>query len=300
MVELFGICDRRLFHDKFVMACGGSGMEYRRINTLHSSSLCALLFFYNVTKDNPFVCNLEGRMIEFTQSVFEFKSPVITNASNMDVVLTGVDEYGKKVVLFLESKFSEYVTAISNKLDNISYGYADVDICKYSAPFYDDQFLSLIGITKEVIQSNKSKKKELTILLKTQNENKVYMGGVKQMISHFVGICNDLDGKFYDGKKTKEQMDVERQIKDGADIILGEILFDDRIGEFPAEEGKSCFVSYSEIYEKLATKMNDEIKKHKWKNRFSVLPSELKYSQFIPNEYEVQEEILQFYNLWKR
>lgn len=41
------------FDAKFGQACSGFGREERRIATLHSSSLCALLFFYNVTKEHP-------------------------------------------------------------------------------------------------------------------------------------------------------------------------------------------------------------------------------------------------------
>ena len=41
------------FDEKFGQACSGSGQEERRISTLHSSSLCALLFFYNVTEKHP-------------------------------------------------------------------------------------------------------------------------------------------------------------------------------------------------------------------------------------------------------
>ena len=95
------------------MAVGGSGNEGDKITTLHSSSLCALLHFYNVerhpltlefkTKNNKKV-EIKRRVI-FNKSVFEFKSPVIGNPSNMDVVLIGKDENtGKNIVFFLESK----------------------------------------------------------------------------------------------------------------------------------------------------------------------------------------------------
>ena len=45
----FGIeKEKYLFIEKFGMSCSGTGGELKKITTLHSSSLCALLFFFNV------------------------------------------------------------------------------------------------------------------------------------------------------------------------------------------------------------------------------------------------------------
>ncbi len=55
---------------------------------------------------------IEGKDYIFTESVFEYKSPVLDgkrHPSNIDVVLLGKDKDDKKVALFLESKFSEYI-----------------------------------------------------------------------------------------------------------------------------------------------------------------------------------------------
>jgi len=54
LAEIFGIVDTELFKDKFHMSIGGSGRELKRIATVHSSSLCALLFFYGVYKRGMF------------------------------------------------------------------------------------------------------------------------------------------------------------------------------------------------------------------------------------------------------
>ena len=46
LTEIFDIEDKDdRFKKKLKEACGGSGSEQRKITTLHSSSLCALLFF---------------------------------------------------------------------------------------------------------------------------------------------------------------------------------------------------------------------------------------------------------------
>ena len=46
LAELFGIKCFDLFKEKFAQSCRGSGQELKRIATLHSSSLCTLLFFF--------------------------------------------------------------------------------------------------------------------------------------------------------------------------------------------------------------------------------------------------------------
>ncbi len=54
LMDIFGITDKELFKKKFAMAVSGSGQELLKIGTLHSSSLCALLHFYNVTGDKDY------------------------------------------------------------------------------------------------------------------------------------------------------------------------------------------------------------------------------------------------------
>ena len=111
----FGIeKEKDVFIKKFEMSCSGTGGELKKITTLHSSSLCALLFFFNVDTMPLKMRGLEN--CEFTQSFFEFKNKVIRYPSNIDVVLLGKNKItNKKVILFLESKFSEYITGINKK-----------------------------------------------------------------------------------------------------------------------------------------------------------------------------------------
>ena len=126
LINIFNIKDSTLFEEKYKMAVGGSGNEGDKITTLHSSSLCALLHFYNVTEDNPLTMAINGREIKFTDSIFEFKSRVIDNPSNMDVVLIGKNEKSyENVVLFLESKFAEYYLSAGTTCRGISKKYLD-------------------------------------------------------------------------------------------------------------------------------------------------------------------------------
>ena len=282
--NIFGIVNKELFHEKFEQACGGSGQEYRRITTLHSSSLCALLFFYNISENNALKLNLEERTITFTKSVFEFKTSVIAGPSNMDVVLVGKDEKGKSVVLFLESKFSEYYTSASYKSEGISIAYENNE---FSSKFYEDSFLNKLGIIKETDGNG----------IRLKSKNKFYITGIKQMISHYIGIRNSLNNKFITEGVSKSHTNVVNLIKNGADIILAEILFDKIIGDLETGSEQTCLGLYSQAYEILARKFNEEIDMAGLSNRFVVLNHELKYSCFKSKGHSIEPEIKEFYNI---
>ena len=99
--------DDPMFCSKFVQAISGDGQEANKIMTLHSSSLASLLVFYSVSKDNPIYVMVDGKEEKFTESLFEVKNEVSDgsgNFSNVDVVLRG-----DNCILYLESKFSEYL-----------------------------------------------------------------------------------------------------------------------------------------------------------------------------------------------
>ena len=64
---------QNIFEEKYNQACSGSGHEERRITTLHSSSLCPLLFFYSVSESNPLYLKMDGvGEAKFTKSIFEY------------------------------------------------------------------------------------------------------------------------------------------------------------------------------------------------------------------------------------
>lgn len=127
--QAFNVKNKEAFEPKYKKAVSGNGDEAKKILTLHSSSRLALMVFYNV-EENPITLEIEGKPMEFNYSTFEFKNPVIGYPSNMDVVLLSTD---RKVVLFLESKFSEYYMSASEKSDFISNSYIDN---KISGPIY--------------------------------------------------------------------------------------------------------------------------------------------------------------------
>ena len=299
LMKIFGIANPEQFKEKFKMAVSGSGQEDKKILTLHSSSLCALLHFYNVTEVNTMTLSLgtdkKQRTVEFTKSVFEFKSPVIINPSNMDVVLIGKDtESDEDVVLFLESKFAEYYTSASSARKGISQKYLNN---KYGADLYKDNVLTRLGLKRK---KTDTKNFELVSM-----SEPFYIEGIKQMISHYIGIRNVLNKKYYIEKKScnaSKQKEVEDTIEKGnggkgAIVILGEIVFDRFIGDLELKPGLKCGAIYSQKYEILADEIGKLIKNETDESvkRFEILKKELGYSLFLTNPHKIEDRIRQFY-----
>ena len=166
LVDRFGIVDKALFRKKFDQAISGDGNEAKKMTSVRSSSLCALLFFYNV-ENKPVTFDIDGQKIKFDKSYFEVKNKVFNKPSNMDVVL--VSERNEHI-LFLESKFAEY---LDNSAIEISNTYLDNKLSK--------------EIYKEAIDNKLIDK--INGKYKTTKDYQ-YVGGLKQIISHYVGLQN--------------------------------------------------------------------------------------------------------------
>ena len=265
---IFGL-NPKVFADKYQQAISGDGQEARRIRTLHSSSLLCLLCFYGISEERPLSLNIEGRQITFTSSQFEVKNPVGTDEterehqSNMDVVLRGKDaQTGKKVILFLESKFSEYLSwgkysGISNHVYQKTY-----------AQLFNCGVLERMGLKYEECPDKPGYSDLASIKGKTMH----YAAGIKQMVSHFLGVKNTSEGKQY---------------KD-YDIYLGEILF-----KFPdsIEDAQRKFNDYDGLYMTLAEGLNQLSE-----DKFKVIDQCLTY-QDVFKDNELEESVRSFYSL---
>ena len=148
--------------------------------------------------------------------------------SNMDVVLTGEDaRTGERVILFLESKFSEYLTwGKYSGISNYVYGktYAQLSECGC----LDRMGLKCMNCPDDKAYSE---------LASSKGRTQHYAGGIKQMVSHFLGVKNAADGNEY---------------KD-YDIYLGEILY-----KFPEsiDHAHGKFEDYDRLYKILAEGLN--------------------------------------------
>lgn len=259
--DIFGITDE-LFGGKYCMAISGDGQEYRRISTLHSSSLVALLCFYSLSKDHPLTMEIDGRKVEFYKSLFEQKNPIDKEGqhnSNMDVALIGRNDAGESVILFLESKFSEYLT--HGKYDQISFVYDDI----YHALIADGQPIRDLEIVRGT---------ETWSISASKGKPQQYCQGIKQMISHYLGIQNSFiegDGKNYDH------------------IYLGEILF--KFSE-DVDKGHKSYNSYVDLYKQLARKLN----MIKAESKLKVLETSLSYQEVLC-DFDLDQSVKKFYRL---
>lgn len=276
LIQAFSIAqaDEELFRKKFSDACSGDGKEENRIATLHSSSLCALLFFYRVSQDPPYTLEIGEETYCFTDSYFEYQNPVLGRASNIDVVLVGTKDE-QPVVLFLESKFSEYYLYAGRKSDEISAKYREN---KVSGEIYRPETLAGMGLELQPAENDEF------ILC---SEQPCYLDGIKQMISHYMGVRNRCE--MVEKYGVQEEDAVAEAILNGAKVLLGEILF-----ELPFESGKASFGNYQTKYESLANVLNEQLERDGKREKIEVLPRLLTYSQLRDCEH-VPDEVKAFY-----
>ncbi len=235
LIEIFGIKNEELFREKYNQAINGDGNEKRRINVLHSSSLAALLFFYGIDENHPLKLEIEGDDYTFDRSYFEVKTVVDgTHQSNMDVVLEGKNVQGESVALFLECKFSEYLN--SGKYAGIS------------AEVYKQAYTDLGLFKSSTLEPIMAKENNGKLELMTSKPYH-YCAGIKQMISHYMGVRNYAE-------RGDDALDEKSQFKDKHPdvILLGEILF--KFDEKVDPKGK--YGIYAEDYRKLAKTINEK------------------------------------------
>lgn len=287
--DIFELRDKSLFENKFAMVCSGNGGELKNMTTLHSSALCALLFFYNMTEKNKLTfATMELNDIIFYDSIFEFKNKVIGGCypSNVDVVLIG--EYkksGKKVLFFLESKFSEYILGITKANSKYEIGKSYFNNC-YTKCIYKEDVLKKINIDLDI-----SKDKHHLV----PREDK-YIEGIKQIVSHYVGIRNLIDKKFCEKNDEDVLEKVKDVLKSNPKILLGEIVFDN----FSAQVQDKLLNSYEKDYKLIAEKLNEIDKDlNDIDKRITVLKKPLRYSMFKEVDFKLDEKVSKYYSLNK-
>ena len=284
--------EESVFYEKFQQACSGSGQEERRISTLHSSSLCALLFFYNVTEEHPLKIDINGiGEVTFVDSIFEYQNCVIedANPSNMDVTLMGRCQ-DKNVICFLESKFSEYITDLQKSL-NISSAYLKEDISK---PLYENW---------QWDKKDKSEKEFSVSVL----ECPAYLGGLKQMISHYVGVRKFESGihklkqaqsaskDLYNVVTNVKKQSVQEKLRNFAleretVIALGSIIFD----VYENDESHTELQEYEVLYKKLMKQISEV--SERCGSDIHILDDFYTYQQLFKNTRKwMKKQIYNFY-----
>lgn len=163
----------------YEMAVRGDGQEWRRIDTLHSSSLLALLFFCGISEYNP----LTIHDVKYTQCFFEVRNKVYDKASNIDVVLYSPLE---NKLLYLESKFSEYIHH-GKAFVSVKYLHIYRELIKHF------NTIDIVENITKTISDKKNNRKERVPgfeIIMRDGRNNLYLQGIKQMISHVIGIAS--------------------------------------------------------------------------------------------------------------
>ena len=255
---------------KFMMAISGDGQELRRITTLHSSSLLALLFFCSVNKTNP----IEIGETTFDKVYFEVKNKVFKNAnpkdkpSNVDIMLVSNDN---KTILFLESKFTEYEQN------------GKVEVSEKYHNFYS-HLLDVIPNNLKFCNG---------VLELKEGRNSQYIYGIKQMFSHLIGLLTE------PGNENSDQ--IKEFIRKAERMELGCIVFN---------WNQSLYKKYNDFYNNtfqyfetpsiILEKCLDEDEVNKEKiSKLSILPNLLSYQDVIRKNpsFKLSKEIKRFYNL---
>lgn len=271
--RIFGI-ENKVFEEKYKEAIGGDGQEKRKIMTLHSSSLLSLLCFYQVSETKPLDLSLgKGQdPTTFTKVSFEQKndlsyaykdtaSEYLNSKSNIDVILSVGDDENPQKVLFLESKFSEYLH--NGAVYNISK--------EAYEKIYQDLGLKDSNGNLKIVEYNNKDGKECYKMKAC--EGKSYLEGVKQMISHFMGACT------YAALHPKTE------------VYLGSIVY-----QFEEKIYKDKFENYKNLFQGIMQELQRLLEKHNQCSNLHLVNNLLTYNGLFPENY-LDPKVAEYYQL---
>lgn len=268
---IFELEENDFYREKYNQAISGHGQEERRIKTLHSSSLLAFLFFYNVSCDNPIII----KDVKYVKSFFEVKNKVFTTPSNVDVVLVSEDG---KTILYLESKFTEYLN--EGKAYEINGEYER---------FYNEIDFSKLSIKPTEIFKSKRRNCEENCVFNLESKGKPqnqYCVGIKQLISHYIGINNGLN----EAQVNREEL--SNAIKEASCLVLGEIIY-----SFGCKKEDNYRTLYSNVANQLNEKKNKILEQTDNRGKIKVLDEILTYQGLLKEntKFKLAETIKSFY-----
>lgn len=248
----------------FDAATSGDGNEKRRILTLHSSALLAFLCFNDVA-NHPI--SIDGTV--YDEVMFEVKNDVIDASlgkpSNIDVLLMGEN---RKKLLFLESKFTEYLTGGKVELSPERYEKF------YNELFKKCTFTFSSDLVDVSIKPDKTHKEPYTvekIRLHTGKKTTEYLHGIKQAFSHLLGIATGPASQQAQGNEAYDQS----LLDNASEIKFASIVFN-------CDDEK--FEKYNQLYKSVfenADVIKEVIKKvlNKSELNLTIVPQLLQYQE---------------------
>lgn len=211
----------------------GSGSELKdsispaKAKAIDSSSMLSYNFFRHVS-----TCPIIINDIEYNKVFFEVQLRTLNNSNmpaNMDVVLVSKD---KRSLLFIESKFLEYIDSDSIELGK-SYKLID--------SYYKDN----------------SEKDDLhKMVLNFKNKRGHYNGGIKQNICHLIGISNLKHSRAAQEWFRKEHKNLAKLITNETDFKFLNIIFCPSNNE-AKEKCENYVTDLKEFFEALPTSIKN-------------------------------------------
>ena len=279
--KIFDLTITPEMRELFKSATGGDGDEKSKILTLHSSSLLAFLCFYDVS-NHPITIDKR----EYNEVMFEVKNDVINASlgkpSNIDVLLMGEN---RKKLLFLESKFTEYLSGGKVFLSPERYKeFYNLLSEKLKLPFK-------ISFDKVNHKPNKSHSEPFVTeeyCLKNDVGKSKYLGGIKQAFSHLLGIATGPAKK-----QTKGNEDYTSTLLENADEIkFASIVLNCDNDKF--DDYKKLYKKVFENSEVILETIKEVLKKREIK--LEIISELLEYQKDVFQRNNLSDEVRNFYN----
>ena len=277
--KIFDLTITPEMRELYKSATGGDGDEKSRILTLHSSSLLAFLCFYDLS-NHPITID----ETEYNEVMFEVKNDVIDASlgkpSNIDVLLMGDN---RKKLLFLESKFTEYLSGGKVTLSN-KYRDLYIKLQKLNLPFN----IKFINVLQESDNSHKEPDIKEEIRLYTEEKTSEYLDGIKQAFSHLLGIATGPAKK-----QTKGNEDYTSSLLENADEIkFASIVFNCDNDKF--EKYDDLYKSVFENSDVIKDTIKDVLKKRELK--LTIVPHLLQYQEVFQANF-LHDKVREFYRV---
>ena len=279
--KIFDLTITPEMRELFKSATGGDGDEKSKILTLHSSSLLAFLCFYDLS-NHPITID----ETEYNEVMFEVKNDVINASlgkpSNIDVLLMGEN---RKKLLFLESKFTEYLSGGKVFLSPDRYkDFYELLSEKLELPF-------IASFDKVKHKPNKSHSEPFETeeyCLKTKERTSEYLGGIKQAFSHLLGIATGPANK-----QLPENESYKMSLLENAEEIrFATIVFNCDNDKFKKYD--DLYKSVFENSDVIKGTIKDVLKKRELK--LTIVPHLLQYQEMFQANF-LHDKVREFYRV---
>ncbi|MGN0212452.1 MAG: hypothetical protein ACI4AN_05850 [Muribaculaceae bacterium] len=279
--KIFDLTVTTKMRELFKAATSGDGDERSKIVTLHSSSLLAFLCFFDVSNHPITIYETQ-----YNEVMFEVKNDVINASlgkpSNIDVLLMGEN---RKKLLFLESKFTEYLSGGKVFLSPERYKkFYDLLSEKLKLPFKT----SFDKVKHKPNKSHSEPFETEEYCLKTKERTSEYLGGIKQAFSHLLGIAT--------GPANQQASENEAYkmslLENAEEIKFASIVFNCDNDKFKKYDDlyKSVFENSDVIKETI----KEVLKKRELK--LTIIPHLLQYQEVFQANF-LHEKVREFYRV---